>query len=112
MVVRWKIMRLFNKKIKVDDEEYWLTINKCFYGRIAGDDHYEYKCNLYKEINSWIGVRKKRVYSYKTNWLHYTYYHGDIDLIIDKVINKYKRNLREQKYITENERNFKSKYEA
>ena len=55
---------------------------------------------------------KKEVYSYETYWLNYTKYCGNIDRIIDETINAYNKNLREQKYISENESNFKSKYEV
>lgn len=105
-------MRLFDRKIKINNEEFWLTIDKNFNCHLSGTDYYTYYCGLHKEVNTWFGVKKKEVYSYETYWLNYTKYCGNIDRIIDETINAYNKNLREQKYISENESNFKSKYEV
>lgn len=105
-------MRLFDRKIKIDNEEFWLTIDKWFYNHVSGDDHYKYECNLYKEVKTFFGIRKKKIYSYETYWLDYFKYHGDIDKVIEETISKYKKNLSEQKYICEKENCFKSKYEV
>lgn len=105
-------MRLFDRKIKFNDKEFWLTIDKRYYSRVSGIDYYKYYCTLYKEVDSWFGVKKKAIFSYDTYWLDYTEYHGNIDKVIDETINHYNKNLREQKYISENESNFKSKYEV
>lgn len=104
-------MKLFNKKIKVGNEELWVKVNKWF--KYSGQiDYYTYECNFYKEIKIFFMTIKKRVYSYETYWLNYEEYHGNIDRVIDEAINNYQRNLREQKYISENESGFKSKYEV
>ena len=104
-------MRLFNKKIKIDNEELWLTIDKLYYSHVSGSDYYCYECNLYKEVKTFFGIKKKKIYSYKTYWLDYYEYHGNIDKVIEKTISLYKKNKEESKYISEKEKSFKSKYE-
>lgn len=105
-------MRLFYRKIKIDNEEFWLKIDKVFKYSF-NKDYYVYKCKLYKEVNFIIKPIKICVYSYDTYWLdYYDEYHGDLDKVIDEVISGYKKNLEEQKYISKKENSFKSKYEV
>lgn len=106
-------MKLFNKKIKIDDAEFVLIINKIFYATVSGKDYYIYECELFKEkyfLN--IIKYKKCVYIYNTYWLNYFKYSGNIDKVIDECIILYKRNTSEQKYISNRESIFKSKYEV
>ena len=105
-------MRLFNRKIKIDNEEFWLTIDKLYYSKLNGKEYYNYECNLYKEVKTFWGIRKKKIYSYQTYWLDYFEYHGNIDKVIEKVISQYQKNKNEQKYISDKENSFKSKYEV
>ena len=105
-------MRLFNRKIKIDNEEFWLTIYKWYYSNVNGSDYYHYKCNLYKEVKIFGISVKKKIYSYQTYWLDYFEYHGNIDKVIEKVISKYQKDKNEQKYISDKEKSFKSKYEV
>lgn len=105
-------MILFNRKIKIDNEELWLTIYKLYYSHVSGFDYYKYECELYKEIKTFWWIRKKKIYSYKTYWLDYFNYHGNIDKVIEEAISKYKKNKEEAKYISEKEKSFKSKYEV
>lgn len=104
-------IRLFSKKIKIDNEELWLTIDKVFHVSIDRD-YYEYHCKLYKEADSFWMPRKKEVCFYRTYWLEYFEYCGDIDKVIEELIDVYRKNKKEQKYISEKESNFKSKYEV
>lgn len=105
-------MRLFNRKIKINNEEFWLTINKWYDCNIRGIDYYYYTCNLYKEVKIFGIIIKRKIYSYETYWLDYIKYHGNIDAVIEEVISRYQKNKNESKYISEKENCFKSKYEV
>lgn len=108
-------MRLFNRHIKIDNQTFYLTIDKFTYYSICdinGKDYYVYCCILYKERSLFNLIKiKKKVFKYSTYWSNYFQYKGDLDLVIDEMVNKYKVAIKEQKYISDKEHKFISKYE-
>jgi hypothetical protein len=102
-------MNLINKKeVKCEDELLLISIDKEPFGRVNGTDYYIYYIRLYDyKINNGIKrIFKKHnlILSYSTDWLQYYKYNGEIDEIIKEALSKYEFNLREQKYISEKEK--------
>lgn len=95
---------LFNTAITVNDQVLYLEVRKDFDVHVGGKDFYTYKCWLYdkKPLVPW-----NVIHTYKTYWLYYFDYHGDIDKVVKEAVGLYKSNLAEQKYIKDKERNFK-----
>jgi hypothetical protein len=107
-------MNLVNKKkINRDGTDYLIDINKVFYSNVGGDDHYIYEVFIYdsniKKNSGFIKLLFKEcefncLYEYKTYWLDYFRFNGNIDKVIKKAFERYEWNLREQKYISEKEK--------
>ena len=104
---------LFDKKIKFDDKEFWLTIYKVYeMTASSGEEYYSYDCDLYEDKKFLMGLKRRtKIFTYRTYWLKYYKYNGNIDKVIEEVIDGYRRKLREEKYVFDKESNFKSKYE-
>jgi hypothetical protein len=113
-------MNLVNKKkISRNGIDYLIDINKVFYSNVGGDDYYNYEIYIYNANIKNKKVKKhffkkdeitheyECIYKYKTYWLNYFKYHGDIDSVIKEAFEKYEWNLREQKYISEKENTWK-----
>jgi hypothetical protein len=107
------------KKISRTGIDYLIDINKVFYSNVTGDDYYNYEifiynCNIKNKIvkkhffkKDEITYEYECIYKYRTYWLNYFKYNGDIDNVIKESFEKYEWNLREQKYISEKENTWK-----
>jgi hypothetical protein len=110
-------MKLANKhKVTYNGTDYLVDVYKEFYSNVLNEDHYVYYVDIFShevKENIWI----KRIFygqykfnclcEYKTNWIDYFKFKGDIDKVINESFRKMEWNLKEQKYISEKESKWK-----
>jgi hypothetical protein len=100
-----------NKLFKHADKEYLIDVTKdydAFSSFACGKDYWTYGVSIYNPIKrkGILGLifKHELLFFYRTDWIKYYDYNGDIDKIMKKVISEYERTLREQKYISEKEK--------
>jgi len=107
-------MKLADKyQFDYNGTEYLIDVYKKFYSNVLCEDHYTYYVDIfssYVKLKPWLSrIFSKEKYEYnclfeyKTEWVKYANYEGDIDKVIKEAFKKIDKNLEEMKYINQNE---------
>jgi len=107
-------MKLADKyQFEYKGTEYLIDVYKKFYSNVSCEDHYIYYVDIfssYIKIKPWFKkiLNKEKyeyncLFEYKTEWVKYANYEGNIDKVIKEAFKKFDKNLEEMKYINQNE---------
>ena len=104
--------RVCTKRIKIDNEEFIVKIEKTYDYKSNGISRYTYWCHLYREVKWLFLTIRKRVYTFEGRSIHYMCYCKDLDRLIEDAVAGYRQNKTLKQKVRTHEQTFVSKYEV